>query len=253
MNPPRSAGDGRQEVQLTVMIPIERPVLGNLAGRLVVKILIRVARVKELSVPVPVPRRSAPAVMPAEVDGSTEGFIFAAKEFFRGKNKSFVVSLPLEPHGNWPHRTMSGMMPTMKIESLSMSQTTVCQLYPSSRGRCLYAKVLGAPVTGVRTCVQTGQQVSAADVLLGDETGCVYLTATGPHLALLQPGKSVVIRNFRVRTLRNHLRLFLDRWGSIGELQPGLTCEVNELNNRSCVEFIQIKGDSDSSMSTEGK
>ena len=88
MNPPRSAGDGRQEVQLTAMIPIERPALGNLAGRLVVKILIRVARVKELSVPVPVPRRSAPAVVPkAEVDGSTEGFIFAAKEFFRGKNK----------------------------------------------------------------------------------------------------------------------------------------------------------------------
>ena len=159
----------------------------------------------------------------------------------------------LEPHANWPHRTMSGMIPTMKIESLAMSQTTVSQLYPSSRGRCLYAKVLGAPVMGVRTCVQTGQQVSAADVLLGDETGCVYLTATGPHLALLQPGKSVVIRNFRVRTLRNHLRLFLDRWGSIGELQPGLTCEVNELNNRSCVEFIQIKEDSDSSMSTEGK
>ena len=69
MNPPRSAGDGRQEVQLTAMIPIERPALGNLAGRLVVKILIRVARVKELSVPVPVPRRSAPAVVPkAEVE-----------------------------------------------------------------------------------------------------------------------------------------------------------------------------------------
>ena len=241
-------------MQLTMVLPIELPVLGNLACRLLVEVLVRLARVKKLSVSVPVPRRSAPAVVPkAEVDGSTEGFIFAAKEFFRGKNKSFVVSLPLEPHGNWPHRTMSGMMPTMKIESLSMSQTTVCQLYPSSRGRCLYAKVLGAPVTGVRTCVQTGQQVSAADVLLGDETGCVYLTAIGPHLALLQPGKSVVIRNFRVQMFRNHLRLFLDRWGSIGELQPGLTCEVNELNNRSCVEFIQITEDSDSFMSAERK
>ena len=69
MNPPRSAGDGRQEIQLTAMVPIELPVLGNLACRLLVKVLVRVARVKELSVPVPVPRRSAPAVMPkAEVD-----------------------------------------------------------------------------------------------------------------------------------------------------------------------------------------
>ena len=42
MNPPRSAGDvshdGRQEIQLTAMVPIELPVLGNLACRLLVKI-----------------------------------------------------------------------------------------------------------------------------------------------------------------------------------------------------------------------
>ena len=29
VNPPKSAGDGRQEVQLTAMVPILRPVLGN--------------------------------------------------------------------------------------------------------------------------------------------------------------------------------------------------------------------------------
>ena len=69
MNPPRSAGDGRQEIQLTAMVPIDLPVLGNLGCRLLVKTLVRLARVEELSVPVPVPRRSAPAVMPeAEVE-----------------------------------------------------------------------------------------------------------------------------------------------------------------------------------------
>ena len=34
MNPPRSAGDGRQEIQLTAVVPIELPVLCDLAGRL---------------------------------------------------------------------------------------------------------------------------------------------------------------------------------------------------------------------------
>ena len=58
MNPPRSAGDGRQEIQLTAMVPIELPVLSNLAGRLLVEVLVRAAGVKELSVPVPVPWRS---------------------------------------------------------------------------------------------------------------------------------------------------------------------------------------------------
>ena len=51
------------------MVPIDLPVLGNLGCRLLVKTLVRLARVEELSVPVPVPRRSAPVVMPeAEVE-----------------------------------------------------------------------------------------------------------------------------------------------------------------------------------------
>ena len=62
MNPPRSAGDGRQEIQLTAMVPIELPVLGNLGCRLLVKVLVGAARVEELSVSVPLPRRSAPTV-----------------------------------------------------------------------------------------------------------------------------------------------------------------------------------------------
>ena len=49
MNPPRSAGDGRQEIQLTAMVPIELSVLCNLACRLLVKVLVRVAGAKELS------------------------------------------------------------------------------------------------------------------------------------------------------------------------------------------------------------
>ena len=52
MNPPRSAGDCRHEIQLTAMVPVELPVLGNLACRLLVKVLVRVARVKQFAVPV---------------------------------------------------------------------------------------------------------------------------------------------------------------------------------------------------------
>ena len=45
-------GDGRQEIQLTAMVPIDLPVLGNLSCRLLVEVLVRAAGVKELSVPV---------------------------------------------------------------------------------------------------------------------------------------------------------------------------------------------------------
>ena len=60
MNPPRSAGDGRQEIQLTAMVPTELPVFCNLACRLLIKVLVRVAGMKELSIPVPVPARIRP-------------------------------------------------------------------------------------------------------------------------------------------------------------------------------------------------
>ena len=52
----------------TLMMFITKlPVLSNLACRLLVEVLVRAAGVKELSVPVPVPRRSAPTVVPQEV------------------------------------------------------------------------------------------------------------------------------------------------------------------------------------------
>ena len=50
------------------MVSVQLPVLLNLACRLLVEVLIRVAGVKEFSVPVPVPRRSACAVVPEEAE-----------------------------------------------------------------------------------------------------------------------------------------------------------------------------------------
>ena len=50
MDPPGGAGDDRHEVQVTPMILIKLPVLGNLACRLLIEVLVRVAWVKELQV-----------------------------------------------------------------------------------------------------------------------------------------------------------------------------------------------------------
>ena len=59
----------RMQKQQSQQLSIQLPVLGNLACRLVIKVLVRAAGVKKLSVPVPVPWRSAPAVVPhAEVE-----------------------------------------------------------------------------------------------------------------------------------------------------------------------------------------
>ena len=59
--PARKRGDGGQDVQVTAMVPIQLSVLGSLACRLLVKVLVWVAWMEQFSVPVPVPRSSAPS------------------------------------------------------------------------------------------------------------------------------------------------------------------------------------------------
>ena len=59
--PARKRGDGGQDVKVTAMVPIQLSVLGSLACRLLVKVLVWVAWMEQFSVPVPVPRSSAPS------------------------------------------------------------------------------------------------------------------------------------------------------------------------------------------------
>lgn len=63
--------------------------------------------------------------------------------------------------------------------------------------------------------VSDGAVARVADVLVGDESGCVVLLAKGDQSELLEPGKSVVLHN-AYPTLRNgFLRICVDEFGGI--------------------------------------
>ena len=114
----------------------------------------------------------------------------------------------------------------------------VGNLSPSSGGMDFYAIVVAHVVSVTR-----GQQekTRCADVLIGDETGCVLFTAVNDQIDTLQPGKSVLIRNFRIDMVRSMMRVSVDDlWGAVEKFEPGLRCEVNTRNNLSIQEYLWV-------------
>ena len=65
-----------------------------------------------------------------------------------------------------------------------------------SEGVSFQAKVVNVAVAVERESSQG--TVRAADICVGDETGCIMVTATGDQIDVLKPGKSVTIRSARV-------------------------------------------------------
>jgi hypothetical protein len=130
---------------------------------------------------------------------------------------------------------------------------------PSCDGRSFRAKVVSCAVRVTRQAADGTVYERAADFTIGDETGCVFFTATNEQIEMLQPGRSVTLTNPRVWPTQivkrqkprffvlischeqvsvgsdGYLRVSIDRWGLLEPLEPGLICEVDLDNNRSQV------------------
>ena len=87
-------------------------------------------------------------------------------------------------------------------------------------------------------------KIRVAEALVGDETGCIILNPingsemqiisrmwnvlllidryaqTAEQIETVTPGSSIIVRNARIDMVRGHMRLTVDRWGSI-EVNPG--------------------------------
>lgn len=88
---------------------------------------------------------------------------------------------------------------TARISTESISYSAVCKVAdigPDSEGQSFEAKVVHCAVSVARETTRGADR--AADVLIGDESGCVLLTAVGGQVDILQPGTSVSIKNARV-------------------------------------------------------
>ena len=112
------------------------------------------------------------------------------------------------------------------------------KLTPDSREVNLIAKVVSK--SQVRNV--TGRDYSAhrvADALVGDETGCVYLSLWDDNIDRINEGITIRITNGYVNLFRGNMRLNTGRYGSLELLDESPITEVNTKNNLSEKQYEQ--------------
>ena len=77
------------------------------------------------------------------------------------------------------------------------------------------------------------------EVLIGDETGVIYLTLWDNALDEIQEGQTLSIKNGFVNLFRGSMRLNLGRYGSYEVVEESPITEVNLDNNLSSQQFEQ--------------
>jgi replication factor A1 len=120
----------------------------------------------------------------------------------------------------------------------SKEMIKVEKLTPSSRAVNIIVKVVSkTPVRNV-----TGRDYSirrVADGLVGDETGCVYLTLWDDNIDKVNEEATLQITNGYVNLFRGNMRLNVGKYGSYEILEESPITEVNTENNLSDKRYEQ--------------
>ena len=113
------------------------------------------------------------------------------------------------------------------------------ELTPNSREINLTVKVVSK--SQVRN-VTSGRDYSihrVADALVGDETGCIYLTLWDDNIDKINEEATLRITNGYVNLFRGNMRLNIGRYGSFELLEESPITEVNTENNVSDKRYEQ--------------
>jgi len=130
-----------------------------------------------------------------------------------------------------------------KEQSESEELLKVEKLTPNSREVNTIVKLLSK--SEVRNV--TGRDYSArrvADALVGDETGCVYLTLWDDNIDKINEEATIRITNGYVNLFRGNMRLNIGKYGSFQLLEESPITEVNTENNLSDKRYEQERRNS---------
>jgi replication factor A1 len=116
------------------------------------------------------------------------------------------------------------------------SFVTVEQLKPGSLGHNLVVMVVSSQVV-VDKSRPDGSKVKVAEAVVGDQTGCITLTARNDQIDALVPGTTVVVRNAKIDMFKGFMRLAVDKWGSLKRAEHQETYQVKSENNLSQIEY----------------
>jgi replication factor A1 len=113
------------------------------------------------------------------------------------------------------------------------------ELTPNSKAVNVTAKVVSK---GEVRSTTSGRDYSAhrvVDVLVGDETGCVYLNLWDDNIDKVKEGDILKIKNGYVNLFRGNIRLNIGRYGSFEVVTEPIIKEVNTENNVSSKQYEQ--------------
>jgi replication factor A1 len=128
----------------------------------------------------------------------------------------------------------------MSVEEPSESgeMVKIETLTPNSRGVNAIVKVVSKGE--VRSV--TGRDYSVrrvADALVGDETGCVYMTLWDDKIDAISEGATLSITNGYINLFRGNIRLNIGKYGSYELVEDSPIDEVNTENNVSDKKYEQ--------------
>lgn len=131
----------------------------------------------------------------------------------------------------------------MAVEGFSRSSepvdVKVGELTPTSRAVNVIAKVVSKSEVRSIAAGRDGAPHRVCDALVGDETGCVYLTLWDDNIEKVNEGDTISVKNGYVNLFRGNMRLNVGRYGTLEVTEEALEGEVNTENNLSTKAYEQ--------------
>lgn len=109
----------------------------------------------------------------------------------------------------------------------------VGQLTPDSKAVNVLAKVVSKSEIREIAAGRDGAAHKVSDALVGDETGCVYLTLWDDNITKVNESNVVSVKNGYVNLFRGNIRLNIGRYGTLEVVDQTIAGEVNTENNVS--------------------
>lgn len=124
-------------------------------------------------------------------------------------------------------------------------------LEPQSVGFNLKVKVADIKLIRNRTNLD-GTKLRIAEALVGDSTGCVYLSLRNDQIEMIKKDDVVSLRNGKIDMVKNgFMRVAIDRWGVIEHdtTAKDFKDEIKLDNNLSTVEYELVREDNNQQQS----
>ncbi|NIO36315.1 hypothetical protein GTO27_01280 [Candidatus Bathyarchaeota archaeon] len=109
----------------------------------------------------------------------------------------------------------------------------IAELTPRSRAVNVKAKAISKSETRNIAAGRDGRPHRVCDALVGDETGCVYLTLWDDKIEKVNEGDTVLVKNGYVNLFRGNMRLNVGRYGTLEIAETPFEGEVDTENNMS--------------------